>query len=104
MGTSTQTARAKLIPAKVHKVYNLTVATANVEFSQALTNGTRKLMIRTRGTGRIRFTFVSGESGTNFLTIPGAAVYSVDNIELQNKTLYMQCDQVGEVVEIEEWS
>ena len=99
-----QTARAKLIPPKNHNIYNKQApATPENEFTQVLTNGVKKLMIKCRGNSRIRFTFASGESGTKYITIPAGCTYSVDNVDLQNKTLYMRCNTASEIVEIEEW-
>ena len=88
-----------------HTIYNvISPGTANTEFSQALTDNTKQLLLRCRGDAKIQFTFVSGESGTKYITLEGRAVYQVSSLNLTSKTLYMQADAASQVIEIEEWS
>lgn len=102
MGTTTQTARAEITLATNPKTYNITSpAIPNTEFSQALTNGTKSLIIRTKDSGVLDIAWVSGG---NSLTIKKNAVYNKENINLTGATVYMKVDTASEIVQIEEWT
>lgn len=104
MGTQTQTFRSVSGQALSHNIVNkISPVTTDTEFSQTITEGTQQLLIRCRGSATIKFTFVSGESGTKYITIRRGTVYSAANLNLLGKTLYMQVDKASQVIEIEEW-
>ena len=89
MGVGNQTTRVTPTASTNHKIYNkLSHTVSEQEFSQALTNGTKQLIIRTRESYDLKFSFVSGESKTKYITIPKNATYKVENVDLQNKVLY----------------
>lgn len=105
MGVQTQTFRSAAAQATTHTIYNVvSPGTASTEFNQVLTNNTKQLLIRCRGKATVQFSFTSGESGTKYITIEKNAVYKASDLNLVNKTLYMQVDAANQVVEIEEWS
>lgn len=106
MGVSTQTFRSIPIEAATtQKIYNVTSPiTVNTEFSQALTAGTKQILIRARGKCTIKFTLTSGESGSNYITIEPNTVYNREGLNIASGTLYMQVDKVSQLIEIEEWS
>jgi hypothetical protein len=105
MGAGNQSIRGLPAAATTHKIYNVEApASANTEFSQALTSGAKQLMIRCREGAKIQFSFVSGESSSKFITIPKNASYKVTGVDLQSYTLYMQANQASVTIEIEEWS
>lgn len=86
-------------------IYNLTLTSANTEYSQALSAKTKKVLIRERSGGSdIKLAYTSGESGTNYITIPASTSKWLDSVYLRGRTLYMQCADAGKVVEIEEWA
>jgi len=90
-------------------IYNLTLSSANTEFSQVLPAGIRKFSIQCRDTSvDIKLAFVEGESGTNFLTVLGNSAYNEDLIHAPGGftlTLYVQSTSTASpVVEIVAWS
>lgn len=85
-------------------IYNVTATTAGTEYSQALSSGTVAFTLRARSNARIQWTFESTQSGTNFLTIPAGASYTIEGNDLVGKTLYFQTNVSGTIVEIEEWT
>lgn len=90
-------------------IYNVTLTTANTEVSRVLPSGTRKFTLQCRDTTvDIKLAFVSGESGSNFITILGNAAYNEDFIEVPGGftlTLYMQSTSTAApIVEIVAWS
>jgi hypothetical protein len=90
-------------------IYNVTLSSANTEFSRALPAGIRKFSIQCRTTSvDIKLSFVEGESGSTFLTILGNSAYNEDLIHAPigyTLTLYMQTTSTASpVVEIVAWS
>jgi len=84
-------------------IYNVTMTLANTEYSQALPANTRKFLIKCRTSFAIKLAFVSGQSGTNYITIPADQAYWEDHILVSNLTLYFQCATAGQVAEIIVW-
>jgi hypothetical protein len=85
--------------ARQAEIFNITLSSANTEFSQALPSNTRKFILKTRGSSILKFSFVSGESGTKFITLKPGAVYTDDNL-YASETIYFQSPTSGDVVEI----
>lgn len=83
---------------------NLTLTLADTEYSQALPAGSYKIMIKARSlAAATKFSYVSGQSGTTYMTIPAGAVYWDDNINTV-LTLYAQSPTAGTVLEILCWT
>ena len=96
----------------VPTVYNTTLTNANTEYSRALPSFCRgvKLMARPLGNGDlpdIKLAFISGDSGTTYLTIPGGYrdfTLPENMCAVGVLTLYMQSASAGVVVEILAWT
>lgn len=80
-------------------IFNLEIAAANIEQSQALPANTKEFMIKTRGQGLLKIAFISNGSGTNYITIPGNAVFHTSQV-FESLTVYFQSPTVGTIVEI----
>lgn len=81
------------------KISNVAIGAGavGVEQSLALQSNLKQLIIKTRGTGKIQFSFISGQSGTTFLTIHSNAAASLTDLDLSGTTLYFQVDRVDTV-------
>lgn len=85
-------------------IYNLTLTSANTEYSQALPDDTREVTIKTRTmASELKLAFVENESGTKYQTIPVGASKTITEKYLKGLTLYVQSPDAGVVVEIEVW-
>lgn len=85
-------------------IYNIiSPGTANTEFSQALTTNTKKFTIRNRGKARLQFSFISGESGTNYITVWPGSNYTEVDLDLTSVTIYIMTAKASQTVEILEW-
>lgn len=107
MSFSTQTHRGKatVAPPTTPLIYNvISPATPDTEFSQTLSDGVKKFIIRNRGKKDIQLTFTATESGTKYITIPGNASMSEDGVFLTGVTIYMQVSAVSQIIEILEWT
>ena len=86
--------------AKTPKITNLVFPTSGTEENLSLQTGLRQLIIRSRGTAKLQFSFVSGESSTKFMTVPKNATFCMDALEFSGKILYIQADADGGIAEI----
>ncbi len=85
-------------------IYNKTLTLADTEYSQALPAGTRKVLIKERtGAADLKLAYVSGESGTNYITILAGSSKYLEGVYLSDITLYMQSPTAGAVIEVEVW-
>lgn len=105
MSNQTQTARSKPILASEPNIYNVPMLTANTEYSQALNNATKKILIRSRDrSATIRLAFFAGDTNVSWITIESGCVYFEDNLDLNGVTIYLQTDKNSQVAEILEWA
>lgn len=94
-----------LTPAVVSPtITNLSLATANTEVDHTLQTNLKQITIRNRDNGRLQFSFTDGQSGSNYITIPAGATFSIDGINYSAGTLSIQSNKASQTVEILEWS
>lgn len=82
-------------------IANVTLTTANTEYSQAIT-GMQKFTIQCRTNYDVRFAYVTGKVATPtapYITIKAGSVFWEDDLSV-DKTLYFASSQAGVVVEI----
>ena len=93
-------------------IYNVTMTNADTQYSQQLSQYTKKFMIHTRDESTFRLAFVTGivaVPGSPYLTIPSGARHYEDGVFLRvqtadwNGTLYFASDSAGKIIEILEW-
>lgn len=85
-------------------IYNLSMPTANTEYSQPLSTHTKKILIKTRDrTANLRIAFVSGNTATLYVTLEPGSVYSEENLDLEGVTIYLRSNKASQTVEIFEW-
>jgi len=87
--------------------YNVTLASADTEYSQALPTNTLRFTMQNRGYQPLRWSYVTGKvagptAPYNQLK-PGASI-SEDDIDLTGKTLYLASSNAGDVVELTVWT
>jgi len=87
-------------PAQNPVIYNIS-ATANTATSQALTDGTKKILIKPRELATIKLSY--DNSFTTFITIPVGNAYEINGIVSSSLTLYLESDTTT-VIEVEEWT
>jgi len=84
---------------------NISVPTAGVEVTYTLPDDTRRYLIQVRGgTSGLQLAYISGASGTTYLTIPPGVFLSEDEITVSPLTLYFQTTVNSQIVEILSWS
>lgn len=81
-------------------VDNVALTSANTEETYSIPNNCKQLLIRARQNNILKIAFVSGQSGTEFFTIPATANLTLSGLKLQGKSLYIQSPTAGTDVEI----
>lgn len=104
MGTITSTSRARVVQATNPTIYNLAMPNANTEYSQALNQSVKKLMIRMRTKAKAQLAFISGDTSVLYFTLEPGAVYFEENFDLSGVTIYLQSNVSSQVAEILEWT
>jgi len=103
MSNVTGTVRAKIVTATSPNIYNLSMPIAGTEYSQALSNGTKKILVRARNRSQLRIAFISGDTSTTWITVEPGAVYFEENLDLNNVIIYLQSTAASQITEILEW-
>lgn len=88
------------------QIINLALGLAGTEGSALIPSGAIQYLVKPRNTTKLQFSYVSGQSGTNFLTIKKGAFYSEENLKLSaDTTIYIQApDDDNATVEILYWT
>lgn len=89
--------RAKARPT----VANVSMPSANTEYSYELPEGTREFWIKLRDAGyALKLAMVSGDSGTTYLTVQNGKIHKETDIKSSKIYLYFRSTQASMVAEI----
>lgn len=88
--TSSGSQSVSLTGAENAKITNLAVSTPNSETSHSLVSNLKKLVFRCRTSASLKFSFTSGDSGTNYVTVPKHCTAEFDGLDFTGKNLYVQ--------------
>ena len=84
-------------------IANVTMTDANTEYSYAVPSGAKRFEIKLRAINALlKLAFVSGASGTTYITIPYGASYNELDIK-GGMTLYFQSATAAQTAEIKIW-
>jgi hypothetical protein len=84
------------------KIYNLELASADTEYALVLADNTFKFTLKSRNGASLKLAYTSGESGTNYISIPVGITYWEDEINIL-RSLYLQSPTPGTIVEVVAW-
>lgn len=85
-------------------ITNIIVGAPNVEQSHAFNASTKRFTFKTRNNAQTNYSFASGTSGTNYITLKKNAVYEeTDIINTGSLTIYFRLNN-ADIVEILEWT
>ena len=89
-------------------IYNVTMTSADTEYSQALPANTKMFEFGCRETGfDVRYAFETGKVAASVLpykTLPAGVIKTVDRLNLSSVTIYIACSTAGKIMEIEAWT
>jgi hypothetical protein len=84
-------------------IANLSMPTKNTEYSVSLPANSRQFILRARS-GKLQLCFTSGQSNTNYLTIPKGSSFDIGDIKASSLTIYVRSDTSNDVVEVMSWA
>lgn len=87
--------------------YNVTLTSADTQYSQALPANTKEFRFRCRTIFDVRYSFTTGKVATPttpYFTLPAGSDYFSDKNDLSSKTLYLASSEAGVIVELETWA
>lgn len=85
-------------------IANVPIVTANTEYNFLFPANTKKFLIRVRsGLAKTQLAFVSGDTGTLFVTLNAGCVY-IEDVNVAGKTIYFQTNKASEIMEILYWT
>lgn len=91
-------------PATTPDISNVSMPSANTEYSLALPANTKKFLIKLRATNSLlKVAYTVNESGSVFMTIPFGSSLNREGLRATSKTLYFQSPSASQTAEIETW-
>lgn len=85
-------------------IANVAMTSSNTEYSYSLPAGTIRFEIKLRSLNALlKLSFVSGESGTTYITIPYGSSYREDDVKGTPISLYFQSPTASQVLEVKTW-
>lgn len=85
-------------------INNISIAVANTEQSFVIPATAKKVFFQMEGTSRLQYSFTSGQSGTNYITLHPGVGFEIENLELSSSlTLYYQATSAGDTLQILYW-
>ena len=85
-------------------VANVAVLLANTEYSYTFPTSTKRYMMANRDSGTLKYSFSSGTSGTQYITLyPGDAAVADLLDTTAGFTVYFQSTKASQTVEILSW-
>lgn len=87
-------------------IYNIPLTTAATEYTVAIPQSTQRFELRIRdGGAKAQFSFISGQSNTNFITLGYGSSYSEDGLSLSSiLNIYIQSNKSNQVLEVITWN
>lgn len=85
-------------------IFNVLASIKGDEYSQVLPNNTGQFLLKARNSAKLQISFISGTTGTNYLTVYPGSIYKVESVKITGKTVYFQSSKDGTDVEIIVWT
>lgn len=84
-------------------ILNKVLPLANTEYSHTFLDGTRRFTLKNRGSGLLKLSYVSGQSGVEWFSIEPGTTYGEEDIRTVSLTLYIQSPSAAQTLEILSW-
>ena len=83
------------------QIFNVSMTSANTEYSKKLPTGTREFWIKLRTIGYdLKFAIDEGDSNITYDTVRSGEIHKEKDVKSSNITLFFQSPQAGMVAEI----
>jgi len=84
-------------------VANVTMASANTEYSYTFPDNTKRYTIQNRKNGLVKFCFTTGETGTKYISLFPGQVHDELNITKDSLTIYFESPLPNQLLELLSW-
>jgi hypothetical protein len=84
-------------------IANINSVLANTEYNYTFPTNTKKFKFKARGNSKIQFSFVTGQTDKQYITIHPGGIYEETGLG-SNVTIYFQTSKANEIIEILSWS
>ena len=83
-------------------ITNLDAPTIGGQVSHVIAEGTRTLFFKPRRNATMQFSFIDGETDTNFITVESGQGFVIDMSRIHATTLYIEQNKINNTIEIME--
>lgn len=98
------TANVNVIGKTTPVISNIVLLTAGTEYEVDITPGCREFTLQARGDSKLQLAYVSGDSGTTYLSVWPGNSYQETTLNTVSITLYIQATKDNEILEIIAWT
>lgn len=92
-------------PASSPVIQNVSLPLAGSQYSVVLASTTKRYTLKLRGDAKLQIAFITGQTGTNYITISPGSAYFEENLQLTGSlTIYMQASKNNQVLEVLSWN
>ena len=85
-------------------IANTAMTTADTEYSYEIPAGTKRIKFKLRALNALlKYAFISGASGTTYITIPYGDEEEINDAKLGSQTIYFQSPTASQTLEIRSW-
>lgn len=86
------------------QIINIPVPNANTEYDFIIPQNTGRYRFRARGNAKVKYSFESGKTDTEYFTVIPGNIESEDNLKLNgNLTVYFRANKSNEILELLLW-
>ncbi len=90
---------------KTPTIFSVSAPTANTQYQIDIPQATKKYRFRARKNSRIQYSFVTGTTNSNYITVKPGNIEVEENLILDsNLTIYFQTPKSGQEIEVLLWS
>lgn len=85
-------------------IANTALTSADTEYGYAIPAGTKRIRFKLRALNALlKYAFISGASGTTYITVPYGDIVEINDARIGGTTIYFQSPTASQTVEITTW-
>jgi len=86
-------------------ILNQSAPVAGTEYSISVPINSKKVTLKARNRSKLQFSFTSGQTNSNYITIPQGSIYELNGLNATvSFSIYFQASKAAEVVEVIVWT
>lgn len=84
-------------------IAHISIPLADTEIAFTIPDNLLAFELQAQVPANLKISFVMGQSGTNYFTVPPGGHWAKDNLSFTGKTLYIQSSKGSQVIEFLSW-